>query len=168
MKCNHCQAKWNAPNSQATVCPFCGKPLTRKWEINDTLPPEQVLERMFKNYGADLFKNKNQLSAMLADYLPHDKKTLRLLKFATEYNIPAQLLGVVNQNASDQTIKILTLKHNFKDEYSLDGALASYAVDCIIAKTIRTKIQNESYIFFTLSSASATYSLFSVWRKIYN
>jgi hypothetical protein len=131
MKCNHCKAEWTVPGSQPTTCPFCGKPLTTGTETNNTPKiPEQILKRMFDDFGADVFRSKTRLSGMLADFLSHDKKTLRLLKFATEYNIPAQLLNAQNSDAADQKIRILTLKQNFKEEYLLEESSAFYAVDC--------------------------------------
>ncbi len=130
MKCNHCQAEWTAPNSQPSVCPFCGKSLTGDPKINDTLLPEQILERLFKDFDTKIFKSSARLSALLADFMPHDKRTLRLFKFAAEYNVPVQLLEAENYDESDRAIKIQTLKRNFQQEFFLEASSASYAVDC--------------------------------------
>ena len=149
MKCNHCQAEWNVPNSKLTVCPFCSKSLISEPEINDTHLPEQILERMFKKEGVN--KDKKQLSSLLDDYfmpLPHERKTLRLLKNAAEYNIPAQLLEAKDYNESDKAKKIQILKQNFQEEYSLDSSRASYSVDCfayaLLGLPMKTKAEYEN------------------------
>jgi len=149
MKCNHCQAEWKAPSSKLTVCPFCSKSLISEPETNDTLLPEQILERMFKKEGIN--KDKKQLSSLLDDYfmpLPHDKKTLRLFKNAAEFNIPAQLLEAKDYNKNDKAKKIQILKKNFQEEYSLDFSRASYSVDCfacaLLGLPMKTKAEFEN------------------------
>ena len=129
MKCNHCNAEWNAPNSQPTTCPFCGKSLIEELKTNDMQALEQILAQMYKNFP-DVFKNKMKLSGMLADFMPHDKKMLRYFKNAAEYNVAMELLEAENYNENDKANKIVALKSNFGDEYGMKESLASYVIDC--------------------------------------
>jgi len=133
MKCNHCQAEWNAPKSQPTHCPFCNKPLVEERKTNNAkTPPEQVLAQMYRD-EPEKFKNKNKLTSWLDDEfkpLLFDTKTLRPFKYATEFNVVTQLLEAKDFFENDKTIKIETLKSNLSDEYDMKAASASYVVDC--------------------------------------
>jgi len=84
MKCNYCKKENEA---DANYCHNCGKLLVEDIEINDNLQPEQILERLFKNY-AEKFNSNTSVNKMQPNQVKNifnNQKNLFLLTKSTTF-----------------------------------------------------------------------------------
>ena len=151
MKCNHCRAEWNAPNSNPTNCPFCGKPLVTEVEINANMPAEQILKSIVERFGHDVFKDSRRLMGILSDWMTHDRKTLKLLKIAIDNHVPSRLLEIENFGRSEKEIEIRKLKQDLMETCFLQEKAAEYAVDCF-AEVLGSRFGGYSEMTMTTGS----------------
>ncbi len=128
MKCNSCNAEWNAPNSNPINCPFCGKPIIPE-KTESSIEVQEILRNLVQQYGDSLFQpsNKGKLSGLLSDYLSHNRKLLKILQLAIQENIPFHILSCKKE---EQDITLKKLITNFKTDNFIEESISIYVVNC--------------------------------------
>jgi tetratricopeptide (TPR) repeat protein len=76
---------------------------------------ELIIFNLFKEYGIELLDDSQKLSALIADYFPHDPKLKRLLIISIRENIPSQILNIITNEQSDFNITIQGIKYKLLD-----------------------------------------------------
>jgi hypothetical protein len=148
MKCNQCNAKWTAPNSQTTHCPFCGTPLLQAIE-SSALEEQDILKHIVSQYGKEIFDRSAdvRLEGLLSDFMAHDRKMQRLFRMAIRDGIAHELMKCDASDSTEKTIRLNSLKIRFQEDNFLEKDMAFHAVDCFAFalgwKTVQAKTDDE-------------------------
>ena len=80
-QCQCCGSKWESDH-KTEKCPFCGAVLEENKEKLATV--DDALKYICKIYGDEIFRERNKLIGLLADFVPKLERERRLIKIAIE------------------------------------------------------------------------------------
>lgn len=129
MKCTNCQGEWTPPqNVSLSKCPFCQSDILQSLNIQaGELTPEVILRNMLQVYGTELLQNEQRLSAMIADLLAYDKKTIKLLLFSVKEKVPQQMAAFAESDQRE--LKLQALQHHLHEDAFLHEDASRQIID---------------------------------------
>ncbi len=132
MKCSNCKAEFTPPKGHTiTKCPFCGEPMIKISVDGKDTPPHEILLNVTQQFGREIL-SEAKLRGILADLMPNaEKRHLRILRQAVDDGIGARLLEMQSDTYAVRTLKITTLKENFRNNNAFNHT-ADYVVDCFM------------------------------------
>ena len=85
MKCEKCGGEWTPPKNisvSLTNCPFCGAPILNVETASSYTEMDDLLKYLVSLYGAELYKNRQKLSNLIADFYRGDERLKRAYRRA--------------------------------------------------------------------------------------
>ena len=101
-------------------------------DTSDNTKVADVLSNIVKDYGKEVFYNKQKIIGLIADYMPNMSRDRKILGNVINESIPTKLLKV---NDSDYNIKQLVINdciNQMEEEYGTKREVAEYAISCIV------------------------------------
>ncbi len=132
MKCNKCQGDFPIlERGTVGFCPYCGTTVFSDIMVGKEPLLHEMLLRIVQQFGSDTL-GQPRLKGLFADLMPNaEKRHLRILRQAVDDGIGARLLRMQSDTHAVRTLKITTLKENFRNNNAFNHT-ADYVVDCFL------------------------------------
>ena len=131
MKCNTCNAQWDAPTNGGTTensCPFCGAILEESAQ-NKPSSLLGVLSAMYNQYGVELLSDSHRLLAYFVDLAPQLKKEKQLLQHFLSCEGNTKLINALKLPEPDQRKTVNQLLLHMTEVMFISEKVASLVID---------------------------------------
>lgn len=90
----------------------------------------ETLKEKLAEHGISILDQERRLNAMLCDLYPNKKRLLYLLGLSLRAKIPQKFEALRNETSSFRDTQIISIRHCFKEDFSLEENAVSWVFDC--------------------------------------
>ena len=122
MRCEKCGGEWIPPKNisvSLTNCPFCGAPILNVETASNYTEMGDLLKYLVSLYGAELYKNRQKLSNLIADFYRGDERLKRAYRRAI-------LEDTIAQRVYELSLKPLSEREAFCNQIISQFAEANF------------------------------------------